>query len=307
MKVLLLFPMADGQTGPAIKYAFEKLGHEVAFVDAKICPEISYERATTFLPDLVFCSRTYTLADEVAKIKKMVPGTKICMWNVDTRNNIQEWEHLFPLIKLVDYYFVVASNLIPDWQKINPNTHWLPQGLQEEVYHKPKEITDEDKKKYECDVSFAGSCTGYHRWRIPYLQAIEKMGVNFKTWGCGTSLQVYNEEHNKMVVCSKINIGLSGWHTNGKYVSVRDYKILGAGRFLLEFLQNDLYGVIPYGKLDDYSSIESLVESIKYWLDHRNARKRIAEAGYQWVHANATYTHRIQRALEIMGLGDNNE
>lgn len=310
MKVLLLFPMADGQTGNAIKYAFEKLGHEVLAIDAKLHTEMSHEAANNFKPDLVFCSRTYTLADEVREIKRNLKDVTVCAWNVDTRASIHEWEYLFPLIKLCDYYFVVASNLIPDWQKINPNTFWLPQGLQEEVYHKPDGINKSDILKYECDVSFAGSCTGYHRWRMPYLEAIEEMGINFKVWGSWLAKggnawhhpQVYNEEHNKMVACSKINLGLSGWHSNGKYVSVRDYKILGAGGFLLEFRQDGIFDVLPAGTFRHYTNAGNLIPTIKYWLENETIRKEVAQAGHDWVHSQATYTHRIQRALEIMRL-----
>jgi len=57
MRVLLLFPMADRQTGAAIKYAFESLGHKVLAVDAKRLPLNSYSVACSYKPDLVFCSR----------------------------------------------------------------------------------------------------------------------------------------------------------------------------------------------------------------------------------------------------------
>jgi hypothetical protein len=304
MRVLLCFPQADGQTGPAIKYAFEKLGHEVQVVDAKLDWANSFKKAEEFRPDLVFCSRTHALTGEVEKIKQKFPSTIIATWNVDTRSSIQEWDFLFPLIRLCDYYFVVASNLIPDWQKINPNTFWLPQGLQDEIYHKPDGINKSDILKYECDVSFAGSCTGYHTWRQPYLQAIEKMGVKFKKWGCDGHPQVYNEEHNKMVALSKINFTYSGWSENGKYVSVRNFKILGAGGFLLEFTQLGLFKVHPIRTIGAYSSIGHLKDAINYWLCNEGERKAVAKKGCQYVHANATYTHRVRRALEIMKLGE---
>jgi len=242
------------------------------------------------------------LIEYIIQIKKRFKDATICMWNVDTRNTIQEWEYLFPLIKLCDYYFVVASNLIPDWQKINPNTFWLPQGVQNEVYDKPREITDGDRKKYECDVSFAGGCTDYHKWRIPYMVAIEKMGLNFKIWGCRKSPKVYNEEHNKMAYLSKINFAYSGWPQNGKYISVRNFKILGAGGFLLEFGQDGIFDVMPYDVFHSYEDIDDLKWHIEFYLEFDRVRKEVAETGYKWVHSQATYTHRVQRALEIMRL-----
>ena len=302
MKILLLFPMQDLQTGSAIKYAFEQLGHTVRAVDAKKQPHDSYGVACEFEPDLVFCSRTQALTWKVTEIKAKFKNVIACVWNVDTRANIGEWKHLFPLIEACDYYFVVASRLIPEWKEINPKTFWLPQGLQNEIYGKPKEITKEDTKTFECEVSFAGRCDGTHRWRIPYLDAIEKMGVKFRVWGCEGHSRVYDEEHNKMVSLSKINLCCSGWPENEKYTSVRNYKIMGAGGFVLELNRRGIGEIFPVDIFGCYETPSDLVNRIRYWLTHEEERRDFAERGYRWVHANATYTHRIKTALEHMGL-----
>lgn len=302
MRVLLLFPMKDLQTGSAIKHAFEHLGHKVWDVDAKLEVGFSSHAAQEFKPDLVFCSRTHQLIGEVEKIKKKFPETKICMWNVDTRTDIGSWGHLFPLIRLVDYYFVVASGLVDEWRELNPNTFWLPQGLQDEVYDKPKKITDEDRKKYSCDVSFAGRERGSRKL---FLEAIDKMGINFKMWGCRGQPKVYNEEHNKMVSLSKINLCCSGWVENGAYTSVRNYKIMGAGGFALELQRRGLERIFPLerpGYIGTYVSPDDLIMRIRYFLEHEKERQAFAERGFRWVHSHATYTHRIKKALEIMGL-----
>lgn len=302
MKVLLLFPMADGQTGSAIRYAFEQLGHKVFAVDAKREAGNSYNVACHFMPNLVFCSRTYQLADEVKNIKNKFKDITICMWNVDTRTDINDWEHLFPLIKLADYHFVPDTKTIPEWKELNSNTFWLPQGLQNEIYHKPYEITEEDRRKYFCDISFAGSD---RKQRRPFLNAIEKMNINFKRWGCAGMPKVYNKEHNKMASLSRINLCCSGWPENGAYTSVRDYKIMGAGGFVLELYRKGLDDIFPFkvpGVMGTYISPDDLVQRIRYWLDHEKERKATAERAYGWVHEEATYTHRIKKALEIMGL-----
>jgi len=302
MRVLLLFPQKDGQTGPAIKYAFEKLGHEVRAVDAKLNPNGSYKAACDFKPDLVFCSRTQALTWKVPEIKAEFKNAVACVWNVDTRTKINKWTHLFPLIEHCDYHFVPDTKTIPQWRKINPNTFWLPQGLQEEVYDKPKEITEEDKAKYACDISFAGSVRGPHKGRASFLNAIKEMGVSYKFWGCYDAPQIYDEEHNKMVSLSKINLALSGWPGNGKYTSVRNYKILGAEGFALELHREGIHEIFPENIIRCYTTPEDLVEKVRYWLDHDWERWQIAQTAYKWVRENATYTHRIADALEIMGM-----
>lgn len=302
MKVLLLFPIADGQTGAAIKYAFEKLGHRIMVVDAKIHPEFSYTAAAEFKPDLIFCSRTMELTEYVKQIKERFKDATICMWNVDTRADINQWEHLFPLIKLVDYYFVVASGLIPEWRRLNPNTFHLPQGLQNEIYHKPEEINEIDRRKYFCDVSFAGRDRSHRR---PFLNAVDKMNINFRKWGYGGNPKIINNEHNKMAFLSRINLCCSGWSENEAYTSVRNYKVMGAGGFVIELSRRNLGKIFPLdlpGLMGTYVSASDLVQRIRYWLDHEEERKAIAERGHEWAHTNATYTHRIRKALGIMGL-----
>jgi spore maturation protein CgeB len=128
------------------------------------------------------------------------------------------------------------------------------------------------------------------------------MNINFRRWGCGGQPKVYNEEHNKMVSLSKINLCCSGWTENGAYTSVRNYKIMGAGGFVLELYRDGVYRAIPLGVFSCYKNLNDLTESIRYWLDHKKEREKIAERGYRWVHSHATYTHRIKKALEIMGL-----
>lgn len=301
MKVLLLFPMADGQTGPAIKHAFENLDHEIIAIDAKKRSGYSYPAALEFKPDLIFCSRTKTLTAQIVQIKKAFPASISCMWNVDTRYTTGEWAFLFPLIKAIDYHFVAASRLIPEWRKLNENTHWLPQGLQEEIYKKPTKITDEDRRKYECDVCFCGTISGpHHGSRQPYIKTIMQAGFKLNLWGNGGRPKIYNEEHNKQAALAKINLCCSGWPQNGKCTSVRNYKILGAGGFVLELFRPGIYDFFPADALDCYRNPEELVTKIRYWLDHEKERKEIAENGHKWVRENATYKHRIKAALDYM-------
>jgi len=66
MKIYLVFPMADGQTGPAIKYAFEQLGHHVKAIDARRQTNRIYENYREFSGDLVFCTKTPEVTDQIA-------------------------------------------------------------------------------------------------------------------------------------------------------------------------------------------------------------------------------------------------
>ena len=302
MKILLLFPQQDGQTGPAIKDAFESLGHDVVPVDAKKDLSNLYSVARNWKPDLIFCSRTKELAVHIAHIKRdMVPGPKICVWNVDTRKNIYDWSHLFPLIHLCDYHFIVDTGIISEWREINPKTFCVHQGLQDGLYDKPYNVMGEDRKIYSCDVSWAGNLDSpIHKFRKPFIKAVENMGIRFKKWGCEGKPKLYGETFNIMTSLSKINLGMSAVPENGNNVSVRDYKIMGVGGFLLELYRDGINDQFPADVFDFYYNPDGLVKMIKFYLENESLRKAIAERGYCWVRNRATYLHRIKEMLEIM-------
>jgi len=302
MKILLLFPMADGQTGPAIQKAFENLGHNVLAIDAKKHLGGIYSVARHWRPDLIFCSRTKELAVHIAHIKgDMVPGPKVCMWNVDTRANIDEWSHLFPLVRLCDYHFIVDTGIMSEWEKINPKTFCVHQGLQDDLYAKPYKVAVADVREYACDVSWAGNLDApIHKFRKPFIKAVEGMGIKFKKWGCEGKPKLYGETFNIMTSLSRINLGLSAVPENGNNVSVRDYKIMGAGGFLLELYRKGIHNQFPADIFDHFNTPASLVLKIEHYLRQDRMRKDMAERGYYWVRANATYTHRIKEMLYIM-------
>lgn len=60
MRILLLFPMADGQTGLAIQRAFENLDHEVLAVDAKLNWEKERKKVAERGYKWVHANATYT-------------------------------------------------------------------------------------------------------------------------------------------------------------------------------------------------------------------------------------------------------
>jgi len=300
MRVLLLFPMADGQTGPAIKYAFEQLGHTVMAVDAKLKLGNSYITACHFRPDFVFCSRTKALTEQIKQIKQKL-NPIICMWNVDGRKNIGKWKHLYELVKLCDLHFVTYYGSVKEWRELNKNTHWLPQGVQNEVYNKPKSITMEDRERYIADVAFAGGLKGSVHWqRKSFIDAIKRADIKFKHW-----TGIRNEQHNKMVALTKVNLGCTVYFGSGSGTSVRDYKIMGAGGFLLELWRERIHVHFPLVDseklMDTYKDSNDLIEKINYYLEHEEERKAIAERGYNWLHKNARYIDRMKIVIDYTG------
>lgn len=306
MKVLLAFPILDQQTGLYIKNAFEELSCVVEVLDPKINPHTLYQLADQFQPDLIFCSRTPELLPEVKKIRVRLPGIKIACWNVDVRNSVVEFgETLLNLFNSAHHFYTIAEGSVYEYQNHCPSSEVI--HLQEGIdpkYHNRFELTDEDHKTYDCDVLFAGEYSSpIHEGRIELLNHLMEQDFNFKLFGKGAYEQagdnyLLNEEHSKACQCAKIVIGHSGWPKVNISMSARDYRIMGAGGFLLTNHVKGIYEWFTKGMCETYRSKEECVEKIKFYLENKVNRIVMAKIGYLETHDKHKFVDRMKVVLK---------
>ncbi len=192
----------------------------------------------------------------------------------------------------------------------SPNTHKNCKTLNEYEY----EYKD-DKKKYACDVSFAGA--GYFNRKNVFAKLAD---FNFKIWGndwiadMPLSLLIQDggkrfteEEAVKIYNYSKININLhsSMWHwdinPDGDFLNPRVYEILGCGGFQLVDRRRYMEGVFEDGKdLVIFENVDDLRKKIRYYLDNEHERLAIAEHGYNTVRKHHTYEQRVSEMMNII-------
>lgn len=290
--ILLAFPMNDNQTGLAIERAFKQLGYDVITVNVdthlgdlfKTCERHNGEF------ELCLTSRTMELYEEVMQIKIEYPHIKTAIWNTDVRETIEQWGNLIQFIMSVDYYFAVANGVIDRWKKLQPNTFWLPQAVQEERYFK----VDNSSKKY--DVGFIGNCIpDIHTERVGVIaEMLADPDIDFH-WYQG----VYDEDHNKAVSECRINLACSAYPKIDTCFSVRNWKIIGAGGLLLE---REHPGIKKFfqGKAETYDTIKDSTKQAKKILDNYGKYQQRAEELYEWAIESQTYKHRIVQMMEIV-------
>lgn len=298
MKVLLAFPLEDKQTGLYIKNAFEELDCEVQTVDAKVNPQDLFGAAESFQPDIVFCSRTPQLVEGVSQIRTNIPNAKVAAWNVDSRNDVREFEYIFPLANLCNIFYTKARGNVEQFQLYCPST--TVKDLQEGIdpaFHNKFDLTEEDNA-YACDVLFAGDYQSVvHEGRMELLNHLLEQDFDFKIWGGDNYL--LNEEHSRACQKAKIVLGHTGWPNVSMSMSARDYRTMGAGGFLLTNHVQDIETWLDVGKeCETYKTKEECVEKIKYFLQHDFERKTIAEAGFKAVHEKHKFVDRIKQVLE---------
>jgi len=299
MKILLCFPYSDGETGIAIKEGFENLGCKVVAVDAAtqataltmICKK--YEGDF----DLLLCSRTLPLYEELVKIKKYFPKIKSAIWNPDIRVPIDVWGPMLYMFEFVDFYFDVNEGVVEEFrERWNKNSFFLPQGLHEKRYY-PCLPTEAMKMEYSCDVGFIGNFVGgIHAGRRELMEAIVKM----QKYTIKNFTNIYGENHNYVVGCSKINLCHSVYPEIKNSYSVRNWKILGAGGVCLDMWREGIEEFFN-GYVWTYKGPEDIGKSLDKIMENYDEAKKKADEAVAWARESHTYTHRCEQMLEIIG------
>lgn len=145
--------------------------------------------------------------------------------------------------------------------------------------------------------------------RIQILNTLaERFAVHFYTQSdtsalervicCGSAESRY--EMPKIFRCSKINLNPTAKSIKTG-ISQRIWDILGAGGFLISNYQTELLEHFELGTdLETYGSLQELSDKCGYYLEHEDARKKIAKNGYEKVKLYHTYEIRIRQMLEIV-------
>lgn len=145
-------------------------------------------------PDVLWIWRgTHILPSTLEKIKKKF-GTKLISYNNDDpfgpkAHGNAPWHHYFlwrmyiKTLPCFDYNFVYRQLNIEEAKECGAkNPHVLMPYFVPSM-HRPVELNEEDKKKYECDVVFVGHYEA--DGRVDYLRALVDAGVHVKLFGGG--------------------------------------------------------------------------------------------------------------------------
>lgn len=295
MNIILGFPLADEQTGCYIKEGFEELGHNVvATNDPRTAPGPYQilDLVDKYKPDFVFLAKDTRYNGVIEALSKKVLTV---MWNVDVRYDINTFLNFNgPMYDHCHIKFTIEKGNLDAYRKAGiKNIHWLSEGISP-IWHRTEYLTYKDTLMYKTDVAFAGADNSIHEGRSELLKSLRQGSFDFIHWS-----GVFNREHNKMCQGAKINIGHSGWPKVALSMSARDYRIMGAGGFLLT---NHVEGIENWFELnkmcDTYKSAGECLEKIRYYLEHEDERITIAKYGQKVVHEKHKFSDRLKEVIE---------
>ncbi len=270
----------------------------------------------SFKPDALFYLKDYRLKPEwLDEARKR--GILLVQWYPDLA--IQDW--LPPFVKQADIFFTMAEGLVEEFKKYNQNVFWVSQGFEPSMFQ-VEDITPKDREIFTSDLTFVGTLGSkqYYLKRRKYLKRVISEDFKFKWWGprlprkfstlplllgrIGRSYGgrfIWGEEFAKVAQLSKIFLAFDAIPEIRKSMSARMYTAVGCGAFYMcEHVEGIEEVLVPGKEIVTFRSEEEMIDQIKYYLAHDEARKKIAETGRKRVLKDHTYKIRIQQILRTI-------
>ncbi len=255
--------------------------------------------------DLTIVLHDYLLPDEVKRVKEKTKSPVI-LWFPDAISNFNK--SMF-LISNFDFLFFKDKYVVNELKSyLKLNTFYLPQCCYPKHHHKV-ELSDQDLKKYSCDITNAGNM---YPNRIALYKQLNK--YNIKMWGSPPAVWakeyvpaeimqnqvVHNDEKAKAFIAAKIVLNnLHPAEING--LNKRTFEIPACFGFQLTNYRPAIEELFePDKEIICYKNFNDMIEKIDFYLNNDEERKKIAEAGMIRAHKDHTYEVRLKEMLNII-------
>lgn len=261
-------------------------------------------------PDIAIVTGGHRITASTVKTLKD-NSIETVLWTIDPPLNFQP---IIDAAPLYDYIFCQGTEAVEllDHAGID-RAHWLPVAC-DPFHHRPIELSMGEKKHYSNDLVFVGSC---YPNRVELFEKLTDFDLGI--WGPGWEKlhldsplkrflrggQLKPEVWLKIYSASKIVLASHYQDPQNRFpvyqASPRIFEALACGAFVISDAQRDVFSLFKEGvHLERFVDSKDLIEKIKYYLDHPEERKRIAEQGYNEVTQKHTYVHRIERLIQLV-------
>jgi spore maturation protein CgeB len=265
-------------------------------------------RYNDFRPDLVLCINGEVLLPHT--IETFNRSSYSALWIIDALKNIKLPLSSVEMFTKVFFFEPTDLNTLPQGV-------YLSQGVDDSLY------TPLPRTENAYHLSFVGAG---HDIRLPVLEQIAKMCVNnnlrFAVFGPFTAFKKLSKrmklkrEYPFLAKSILANQKLPPRHVNEIYnksminlnihheqsirgLNPRTFEIMSARGFQLVDSQPELGRYFDVGReIVSYEDLEDLQGKIIYYVEHDEARDKIAQRGFEKTTAEHTYTQRCKTILE---------
>ncbi|MDX2074134.1 MAG: glycosyltransferase [Alphaproteobacteria bacterium] len=295
--------LSDRDTARAVMFGSKSIFGTQARA-ARHCSRVFLQICRNFKPDLIMCVHADLLtADALLAAREILPQVKIAQFNVDIIFNEHNAKNITDKLPGVDATFITTAGPgLKKFSRPGKRVSYVPNIIDSSIEW-PRSFERSDQKH---DVFWAlralrGSAPGDRR--IEYPLYLETNGVDIDYYGMNGKPLLYDARYYEAIAGAKMGVNISQIWTKGNYEKAADEDLylyssdrishyLGGG--LLTFITRDhkLEELFPEDKEAVYfGSKEELLDKVRYYREHDEARKTIARAG--WEKAHTHYNERL--------------
>lgn len=298
-----------------IKKIFPVPSQQIPFVDPLERVKMNKSllaKVQEYQPDILFVLIGETIFPQtLEKIKKS--GALIANWFADRILEPGRKKLAQEISPYYDYFFLGPSEEVLGYVKIGAGyVKTMPLACNPEV-HKRIDLTKEEKKRYGSEVCFEGTIKLGRERILSSLSDFDLAIWGFELKKDSPLAKFYrgkcfsDEEIVKIYNASDIVLDINTPYEGVNKVfhfTLRPFVAPACGTFVLTAENPHLANLYEIGKeIICYKDEKELLELVKYYLNHPDERRMIAQKGQQRALRDHTYEKRIKEMLAIIEKG----
>lgn len=249
--------------------------------------------ASSDRPDLLWIDKGLTIRREtLQKARKAAPGLVIAHFNPDDPFGPgwrHGWETFLAALPEYDCLFVPRRANVAEYQQKGARrvVHELPGWGFDPRIHKPYELDERSRARFACDVGFIGA---FEEPRAKMLLELGRAGIEARIWGpwpkkyWQPNLRIepgplYGDTYGKALSSFRIALCFLRKYNRDGHTS-RSVEIPACGAFMLAERTEEHLALFEPGKeAEFFSSVDEMVDKVRYYLNHESERAKIAYSG----------------------------
>lgn len=266
-------------------------------------------RIAQLRPDLVLVVYRHMHPLLATRLKQALPGVVLAQLNPDALTNLEKQQ-----IIATDFDFLLSKEpyLVDVLRhKAGLNAHYLPEGFNPRVHHRPAIDKATAEQQTNIDVLVYGNLYPY---RVRVIEQLVRAGINVTVYGRKgpylppavtrrfTNRYLAGDEKNRLIYGARIVLNTLHY-AEVSSVNQKYFEINGIGGFqLCDYTPTiDEYTAVPAPAIT-YRTTDDAIDKIRYFLAHPAKRHAIADRQYAHFQQHHTFDQRVRQLLQIIGL-----
>jgi len=245
-------------------------------------------------PDIVWVEKGLTIRPgTLLQIRRSTGSALMVSFSPDDmmnpNNQTRYWRACIPLY---DVHVTTKTHNLAELKSAGARrVEFMPKAFDPHT-HRPIQLTDADKLEYGAEVGFAGS---FEHERADSIAFLGRNDVAVRVWGAFwdrhrrqlprniriEGRELFCDEYAKAICSTRINLGFLRKANRDKQTA-RSIEIPACAGFMLAERSDEHLGLFKENiEAEFFADDNELLAKIRYYLQHDDQRRRIADAGYR--------------------------